>query len=62
MDVHYLAEGFEGLLVASTLDRRTGLVQLTVAPGGEEPAAEVVRGILDEYEGVKLAGKTSLHG
>ena len=55
VDVHYLTEGFEGLFVATTLDRKMGLVSLTVAPGGEEAAGEVIRLILETYKGVKPA-------
>ena len=62
VDVHYLAEGFEGLLVASTLDRKTGLVQLTVAPGEEEAAREVVEHILLSHQGIRLAQRTPAEG
>lgn len=56
VDVHYLTEGFEGLFVPTTLDKRMGLVRITVAPGGEEAAGEVIDLILEMYDGVKLAG------
>jgi len=56
VDVHYLTEGFEGLFVPTTLDKRMGLVRLTVASGGEEAAGEVIDLILKTYDGIRLAG------
>ena len=55
VDLHYLAEGYEGLLISSTLDRRMGLVMVTFAPQGREEAQEVVRAILETYPGIKRA-------
>lgn len=60
VDIHYLAESFEGLLVSSTLDRRMGLVMITVAPQGREEAGEILAAILEEYPGIRPAGPGSL--
>ena len=55
VDLHYLTEGYEGLLISSTLDRRMGLVMVTFAPQGREEAEEVVRAILEAYPEIKRA-------
>ncbi len=56
VDINYLTEAYEGLLVPSTLDPGMGLVRIIVAPGGEEEAREVIGAILEEYPGIKPAG------
>jgi hypothetical protein len=44
----FVLEGYDGLAVLTTLDPRTGLVALTVAPGCEEDVAAVVSGLKSE--------------
>ncbi len=58
VDIHYLTEGFEGLFVASTLDRKLGLMALAVARGGREAAVEVIDTIIEEYDGVRMAKRS----